>query len=112
MTRRELSKLPYGELLQTREYQKFKYRVLEDRNYECENPDCDDRSRAVYVHHGDYGKRGEILPWEYPLDTVYVACKPCHDLADEIRINAGRIVATVNPWILHRYGRDTRTGFP
>jgi hypothetical protein len=69
-----MTKLTYQEQLQQPEWQEVRKKILQDRNYKCE--ECGAIDKPLQVHHKKYVKGR--LAWQYHHDLLQVLCEDCH----------------------------------
>ena len=86
----------YYEKLKDPRWQKKRLEVMSRAKFSCQV--CGDKTRTQNVHHGYYEKGLE--PWEYPLDTLWCLCEPCHKEAQVELANAQRAMARLHPSVV------------
>jgi hypothetical protein len=74
-------------------WQRKKYEIMAQRNWVCEW--CGAKDRQLHVHHGYYEKDRAV--WDYPNDSLYCLCDPCHRKANANKRDAQRALARIHP---------------
>lgn len=72
-------KKTYSELLRDPRWQKKRKEILCRDEYTCQA--CGETNSEIHVHHKYYKK--ELMPWEYPNESLITFCKDCHEIEHE-----------------------------
>ena len=62
-------------------WQRKRLQIMEKNNFECE--DCGSKEKTLNVHHSYYLKN--VMPWEYPDNSLHCLCEDCHKEAKKIK---------------------------
>ena len=88
-----MAKQTYAEKLKDPRWQKKRLGIMQREEFKCQW--CGTGERTLNIHHGYY-QRG-IDPWEYPDDTLYCLCDPCHENAGCLLADLHKQIARIHP---------------
>lgn len=88
-----MSKLSWAEQCKDPRWQKKRLEIMRLAEFQCES--CLLKTVTLNVHHGYY-ERG-LAPWEYPNDTLFCLCKPCHQTSSMISLLIHRELGRIRP---------------
>ena len=82
----------YREKLKDERWLRKRQQLLAKANYKCRSCGIDSN---LTVHHGYYQFKTD--PWDYPDDSLWVLCWPCHERAQATLVEIHRHVGHVHP---------------
>lgn len=75
LKRQKVLSMPYNDQLKTKEWKKFRQRVLDKKGRKCQM--CGS-TENLCIHHKRYKK--DCFAWEYKMKEVKVVCSKCHNI--------------------------------
>jgi hypothetical protein len=81
----------YQQQLSHPKWQKKRLEVLSRDGFTCCN--CGSEDTTLQVHH-TYYERG-LRPWEYPLESYWTLCEPCHKRVQERMTQLNRAIGAI-----------------